>query len=119
MWEHIGVSNLRYTASAARSLMGDSIPMRQNAIYTLERQPIGVCGLIIPWNSPILMVTSKLGACLATGNTCVMKPASISSLVTLVFAEYFRCLWRSARRGQHCYGARQQCRRSDSETPGY
>jgi len=87
MWEHIGVSNLRYTAGAARALMGDSIPMRQNAIYSLERQPIGVCGLIIPWNSPILMVTSKLGACLATGNTCVMKPASISSLVTLAFAE--------------------------------
>lgn len=87
MWEHAGVSNLRYTASAARALMGDSIPMRPNAIYNLERQPIGVCGLIIPWNSPILMVTSKLGACLATGNTCVMKPASISSLVTLVFAE--------------------------------
>lgn len=87
MWEHIGVSNLRYTASAARALMGDSVPMRPNAIYTLERQPIGVCGLVIPWNSPILMVTSKLGACLATGNTCVMKPASISSLVTLVFAE--------------------------------
>ncbi len=87
MWEHAGVSNLRYTASAARALMGDSVPMRPNAIYTLERQPIGVCGLVIPWNSPILMVTSKLGACLATGNTCIMKPASISSLVTLVFAE--------------------------------
>ena len=87
MWEHAGVSNLRYTASAARTLMGDSVPMSPNAIYTLERQPIGVCGLVIPWNSPILMVTSKLGACLATGNTCVMKPASISSLVTLVFAE--------------------------------
>ena len=46
MWEHAGVSNLRYTAGAARALLGDSVPMRPNAIYTLERQPIGVCGLI-------------------------------------------------------------------------
>ena len=87
MWKQISIANLEYTAGAARALMGDTVPMRPGALFSLERQPVGVCALIIPWNSPILMVTSKMGACLATGNTCVIKPASICSLVALKFAE--------------------------------
>jgi betaine-aldehyde dehydrogenase len=83
----ISAKNLEYTAQASRSLSGDMIPVGSDALYFLQREPIGVATLIIPWNSPILMVTSKMGACLATGNTCIIKPSAIDSLVTLKLIE--------------------------------
>jgi acyl-CoA reductase-like NAD-dependent aldehyde dehydrogenase len=56
-------------------------------MLSVQREPIGVAALIIPWNSPILMITSKMGAALTTGNTCVIKPSAIDSLVALKYAE--------------------------------
>lgn len=47
------------------------------------REPYGVCGLIIPWNFPILMCGWKLGPALATGNTVVLKPAELTPLSAL------------------------------------
>ncbi len=79
--------NLEYAAQAARALMGSTIPSSPNNLFHIQRQPIGVAALIIPWNSPILMLTSKMGACLATGNTCVIKPSAVDSLVVLKFME--------------------------------
>ena len=61
-------------------------PSPSQVVYT-QREPIGVAAIIIPWNSPILMLTSKMGACLAAGNTCVVKPSAIDSLVTLKYME--------------------------------
>jgi len=80
-------SNIEYCAQAARALMGSTPPPSLNSLTCIQREPIGVAALIIPWNSPILMLTSKMGACLATGNTCVIKPSAIDSLVTLKYAE--------------------------------
>src|SRR5690606_5099268 len=54
--------------------------------YTL-REPIGVCGQIIPWNFPLLMAAWKVAPALAAGNTIVLKPASATPLTALVLAE--------------------------------
>ena len=51
------------------------------------REPLGVVGLITPWNFPALMVVWKLGAALVTGNTCVVKPPSVAPLTTLKLCE--------------------------------
>lgn len=49
--------------------------------------PLGVCGQIIPWNFPLLMLAWKIAPALATGNTVVLKPAEFTSLTALLFAE--------------------------------
>merc|ERR1712165_265031 len=49
--------------------------------------PIGVCGLVTPWNYPLMMLSWKMAACLAAGNTVVIKPAQVSPLTALKFAE--------------------------------
>ncbi|WP_319825538.1 aldehyde dehydrogenase family protein [Thalassovita sp.] len=55
-----------------------------------EREPIGVCGQIIPWNFPLLMLAWKIAPALATGNTVVLKPAEYTSLTALLFADICR-----------------------------
>jgi aldehyde dehydrogenase (NAD+) len=52
-----------------------------------DPQPVGVCGQIIPWNFPLLMAAWKLAPALATGNTCVLKPAETTPLSALILAE--------------------------------
>ncbi len=79
--------NIEYCAQAARALMGSAPPATPDAMTCVVREPIGVAAVIIPWNSPILMLTSKMGAVLAAGNTCVVKPSAIDSLVTLKYGE--------------------------------
>jgi len=87
MQQFFASMNLEYCAQAGRALMGANLPAGPTGMFCIRREPVGVCALIIPWNSPLLMITSKMGACLATGNTCVIKPSAIDSLVTLKFAE--------------------------------
>jgi betaine-aldehyde dehydrogenase len=79
--------NIEYCAQAARALMGSAPPPSPGAMTCVVREPVGVAAIIIPWNSPILMLTSKAGAALAAGNTVIIKPASIDSLVTLKYGE--------------------------------
>ena len=55
-----------------------------------DRAPLGVCGQIIPWNFPLLMLAWKIAPALAMGNTVVLKPAEWTSLSALVFAELCR-----------------------------
>ena len=52
--------------------------------------PLGVCGAVIPWNFPLLMLAWKVAPALAAGNTIVLKPAEYTPLTTLVFAELSR-----------------------------
>ncbi|MDZ7807140.1 MAG: aldehyde dehydrogenase family protein [Gracilimonas sp.] len=53
-------------------------------------EPLGVCGQIIPWNFPMLMLAWKIAPALATGNTVVLKPAETTSLTALKFAEVIK-----------------------------
>jgi formyltetrahydrofolate dehydrogenase len=52
-----------------------------------KREPVGVVGLVVPWNYPLMMLAWKMGACLAAGNTVVLKPAEVTPLTALKFAE--------------------------------
>lgn len=52
-----------------------------------DREPLGVCGQIIPWNFPLLMLAWKIAPAVALGNTVVLKPAEYTSLTALLFAE--------------------------------
>ncbi|MEM0935845.1 MAG: aldehyde dehydrogenase family protein [Pseudomonadota bacterium] len=52
-----------------------------------DRRPLGVCGQIVPWNFPLLMLAWKIAPALATGNTVVLKPAEYTSLTSLLFAQ--------------------------------
>ncbi|MFA5308672.1 MAG: aldehyde dehydrogenase family protein [Dehalococcoidales bacterium] len=79
--------DMEYAASAARSLMGDYIPALPNILTYLRREPVGVCALITPWNHALGMMAVKLGQALATGNTAIIKPPSVNSLIGLRFAE--------------------------------
>src|SRR3954465_12042338 len=67
--------NFEYFAGWATKIEGETIPVPgQMFNYTL-REPLGVCGQIIPWNFPLLMAAWKLAPALAAGNTIVLKPA--------------------------------------------
>lgn len=76
--------HLRYYAGLAGKLEGATIPVSipKKFVYTL-REPIGVVGLIIPWNFPLLMATWKISPALAAGNCVILKPAEQTPLTAL------------------------------------
>jgi aldehyde dehydrogenase (NAD+) len=78
---------LRYYAGWADKIHGSTIPIRGDHFCYTRREPIGVCGQIIPWNFPLLMAAWKWGPALAAGNTVVMKPAEQTPLTCLRLAE--------------------------------
>ncbi|MBN2339172.1 MAG: aldehyde dehydrogenase [Acidobacteria bacterium] len=78
-----------YCAGTAPTLMGQHIPVKDGTLSYLQREPAGVVGFIIPWNLPTIMTAVKLAPALAVGNTCVLKPPSINSMIGLKFAEIF------------------------------
>jgi 1-pyrroline dehydrogenase len=79
----------RFFAAGARVLEGLAAGEYMKG-YTsmLRREPIGVAGLIAPWNYPLYMAAWKLGPALAAGNTIVIKPAENTPLTLLRFAQY-------------------------------
>jgi succinate-semialdehyde dehydrogenase/glutarate-semialdehyde dehydrogenase len=63
---------------------GSHVPLPQkNAYGMVVRQPIGICGGIVPWNFPLTLMGTKLGPALAAGNTIIIKPASTTPLATI------------------------------------
>ncbi len=76
-----------YYAGAANKVYGQTIPVSKPGLDITVREPIGVVGLIVPWNFPLLMASWKLGPALAAGNTCILKPASYTPLTALRLAE--------------------------------
>jgi aldehyde dehydrogenase (NAD+) len=81
-----------YYAGWATKIAGETIPVSKGGeafAYTL-REPIGVCGQIIPWNFPLQMLAWKVAPALAAGNTIVLKPAEQTPLTALRFAELTR-----------------------------
>ena len=77
---------LEFYGGAADKLTGETIPYFAGyTVYTL-REPHGVTGHIIPWNYPMQIIGRSVGAALAAGNACVVKPAEEASLTALAFA---------------------------------
>src|ERR1051326_1305310 len=80
------VENFEYFAGWATKIEGETIPVPgQMFNYTL-REPVGVCGQIIPWNFPLLMAAWKLAPALAAGNTVVLKPAEQTPVTAIELA---------------------------------
>ena len=76
-----------YYAGAATKLFGETIPVSRPGLDFTLREPIGVCGLIVPWNFPMNMASWKLGPALAAGNTAILKPASYTPLTAIRLGE--------------------------------
>jgi acyl-CoA reductase-like NAD-dependent aldehyde dehydrogenase len=84
----LAVKHFRYYAGWASKIEGATIPVSapNQFVYTL-REPVGVVGLIIPWNFPLLMAAWKLAPALAAGNTVILKPAEETPLSALRLGE--------------------------------
>ncbi len=80
------IATFRYYSAAPERLLGDTIPVDGGVAMTF-REPIGVVGLITPWNFPLAIASWKLAPALAAGNTVVLKPAELTPLTAVRFAE--------------------------------
>jgi len=76
-----------WAAARADSMLGDYIPTLKEVVTYLKREPVGVCAIITPWNHAIIMMAVKLAQALTVGNTCIVKPPSVNSLLGLKMAE--------------------------------
>ncbi len=76
------VDVFNYYAGAPERLLGSTVPVAGGVDMTF-REPLGVVGLIVPWNFPIAISSWKLGPALAAGNTVVLKPAALTPLTAL------------------------------------
>jgi betaine-aldehyde dehydrogenase len=86
-WEVGMVADVfHFYAGAVEKHYGETIPVAGGVDMTF-REPLGVVGLIVPWNFPIMLASLKLGPALACGNTVVLKPAELTPLTPLRFAE--------------------------------
>jgi betaine-aldehyde dehydrogenase len=80
------VDTFRYYSGAPERLLGETIPAVGGQAFTV-REPLGVVGLITPWNFPLLIASWKLAPALAAGNTVVLKPAVLTPMSALRFAQ--------------------------------
>jgi aldehyde dehydrogenase (NAD+)/betaine-aldehyde dehydrogenase len=81
------VENFRFYGSAIGSIGGRSNPLGGSLLFYSLKEPVGVCGQIVPWNYPLMMTTWKLAPALAAGCTIVLKPDSATPLSALRMAE--------------------------------
>ncbi len=87
-WEIGAVANtIEFYAGAANKIHGETIPVSKPGFDFTLREPIGVVGLIVPWNFPLMLASWKMGPALAAGNTAILKPASYTPLTAIRFAE--------------------------------
>ncbi|MGI0084917.1 MAG: aldehyde dehydrogenase family protein, partial [Nitrososphaerales archaeon] len=81
--------NFRFFAGVTTQLIESAFPVGDSFLNYTERRPVGVAGLITPWNTPMMLETWKIAPCLAAGNTCVLKPAEWSPLTANRLAKLF------------------------------
>ncbi|MBX6350820.1 MAG: 5-carboxymethyl-2-hydroxymuconate semialdehyde dehydrogenase [Clostridia bacterium] len=82
--------NFRFFADLCEHQAGRSYLVEGAFINYTVRKPVGVAGLITPWNTPLMLETWKVAPCLAAGNTCVLKPAEWSPVSAALLAEVVR-----------------------------
>ena len=89
-WEMGMVADVfHFYAGAIDKHYGETIPVAGGVDMTF-REPLGVVGLIVPWNFPLMLASWKLGPALACGNTVVLKPAELTPLTAIRFGEIAR-----------------------------
>ena len=80
-----------YYAGMADKITGETIPVNKSNVFNFTlREPVGVVGIIVPWNSPLYLLSNALAPSLAVGNTVVIKPAENTSASALEFAALIR-----------------------------
>lgn len=79
--------NFYFFADMAGKVTGESYPKDGEFMNYTVRRPVGVAGLITPWNVPFMLETWKVAPCLAAGNTCILKPAEWAPLSANKLAE--------------------------------
>jgi acyl-CoA reductase-like NAD-dependent aldehyde dehydrogenase len=85
--EHF-LHGMTFYAGLASKIRGSYVPLPDPKMYGMVmKQPVGVCGAIVPWNFPITLMGTKVGPALAAGCTVVVKPASTTPLATLRIIE--------------------------------
>lgn len=77
------VKTFRYYSGLATKPSGETFETEAPLVSRVVREPIGVCGQIIPWNYPLLMAAWKLAPALAAGNTCILKPSELTPLTAI------------------------------------
>ena len=82
--------NFRFFADLIVAQADDAFKVPGRQINYVNRKPIGVAGLITPWNTPFMLESWKLGPALATGNTVVLKPAEFTPLSASLWAGHLR-----------------------------
>jgi betaine-aldehyde dehydrogenase len=82
----MAIETFRYFSGAPERPHGETIPVAGGMAFTV-REPLGVVGLITPWNFPLAIASWKMAPALAAGNTVVLKPAELTPLTALRFAE--------------------------------
>jgi len=87
-WEAGAMADVfEYYAGAANKHLGSVVPTQDAGLGIVMKVPVGVCGLIVPWNFPMLIATWKLAPALACGNPVVLKPASLTPLTALMLGD--------------------------------
>jgi succinate-semialdehyde dehydrogenase/glutarate-semialdehyde dehydrogenase len=81
---------LEYYASIAGQPAGEAVHLGKAGDCLVTRVPLGVCGAIIPWNMPVIIMGWKVGPALLAGNTLILKPASTTPLTNLRIAGLFQ-----------------------------
>ncbi len=81
------VNNVRWYAEAIDKVFGKVSPTGEGQLGLIVREPVGVVGMVLPWNFPAATLSWKISPALAAGNSLVIKPAELASLSTLRIAE--------------------------------
>ena len=81
------IQTIRWHAELIDKIYDHTAPVATSALALVVREPIGVVGLVLPWNFPLLMLAWKIGPALAAGCSVIVKPAEQTSLTTLRVAE--------------------------------
>jgi acyl-CoA reductase-like NAD-dependent aldehyde dehydrogenase len=84
---HGAAENFRFYGSAIASIAGRANPVGGSLLFYSLKEPVGVCGQIVPWNYPLMMATWKLAPALAAGCTVVLKPDAQTPLTAIRLAE--------------------------------
>ncbi|HZT97237.1 MAG TPA: aldehyde dehydrogenase family protein [Chloroflexota bacterium] len=77
---------MTFYAGATSKLTGETVPTSPHMFTYTLREPLGVCGQIIPWNYPLMMAVWKIAPAIAAGNTVILKPASNTPITALMLA---------------------------------